>query len=106
MSSEPTQFGAVLKRYRTAAGLTQEALAEPARLSAGTIADPERGINRVPRHDTLELLIEALNLTAPQGPCCYPPYVQRLQHLRRHPAHRRRQLRSGWQSQGRKRHHR
>jgi predicted ATPase/DNA-binding XRE family transcriptional regulator len=66
MSSEQTQFGTLLKRYRTAAGLTQEALAARAQLSARTIADLERGISRTPRHDTLELLLEALSLTAQQ----------------------------------------
>src|SRR5258708_25226024 len=66
MTSERTQFGALLKRYRTAAGLTQEALAARAQVSARTIADLERGISRTPRHDTLALLLEALSLTPQQ----------------------------------------
>jgi len=66
MTSEQTQFGTLLRRYRTAAGLTQEALAARAQLSARTIADLERGISRTPRHDTLELLLEALSITAQQ----------------------------------------
>jgi transcriptional regulator with XRE-family HTH domain len=66
MSSEQTQFGTLLKRYRTAVGLTQEALAARAQLSARAISDLERGINRVPHHDTLELLIAALNVTTTQ----------------------------------------
>ncbi len=66
MSSEQTQFGTLLKRYRTAAGLTQEALAARADLSARAISDLERGINRIPRYDTLELLMAALNVTATQ----------------------------------------
>src|SRR5215471_18959219 len=66
MSSEQTQFGTLLKRYRTASGLTQEALAARAQLSARAISDLERGINRVPRYDTLELLMAALNVTATQ----------------------------------------
>ncbi len=53
MSDQQTSFGILLKRYRMAAGLTQEALAARAGLSARTIADLERGINRLPRHDTL-----------------------------------------------------
>jgi predicted ATPase/transcriptional regulator with XRE-family HTH domain len=64
--SEQTSFGALLKRYRTAAGLTQEALAARAQISARTIADLERGINRRPRHETFELLAGALNVTAQQ----------------------------------------
>ena len=66
MSSEQTPFGTLLKRYRIAAGLTQEALAARAQLSARAISDLERGINRVPRYDTLELLITALNVTTTQ----------------------------------------
>jgi predicted ATPase len=46
-----------------AAGLTQEQLAEQAGLSARGISDLERGVNRSPRRDTLELLIEALDLS-------------------------------------------
>ena len=64
--SEQTPFGPLLRRYRTAAGLTQEALAARAQMSARTIADLERGINRTPRHDTFELLVSALHLTAQQ----------------------------------------
>lgn len=66
MSSEPTQFGTLLRRYRTAAGLTQEALGARAQVSARTIADLERGISRIPRHETLALLLEALSLTEQQ----------------------------------------
>ncbi len=61
-----TDFGALLKRYRMAAGLTQEALAERARLSTRAISDLERGINRTPRYETLNLLTSALNLQASQ----------------------------------------
>lgn len=60
-------FGALLKRYRTASGLTQEALAERARLSTRAISDLERGVNRAPRHDTLKLLAAALGLTEHQA---------------------------------------
>src|SRR6266566_190311 len=66
MSNQQTSFGILLKRYRMAADLTQEALATRAGLSARTIADLERGINRTPRHDTFELLMSALDLTAQQ----------------------------------------
>src|SRR5260370_35938685 len=66
MSDQQPSFGILLKRYRMAADLTQEALAARAGLSARTIADLERGINRTPRHDTFELLMSALDLTAQQ----------------------------------------
>jgi tetratricopeptide (TPR) repeat protein/transcriptional regulator with XRE-family HTH domain len=58
-------FGALLRHYRLAAGLTQEALAAAAALSVRGISDLERGVNRAPRLDTLRLLAEALRL-APQ----------------------------------------
>ena len=66
MSDQQTSFGILLKRYRMAASLTQEALAARAGISARTIADLERGINRVPRHDTFERLLSALEPTAQQ----------------------------------------
>jgi predicted ATPase/DNA-binding XRE family transcriptional regulator len=61
---EPTSFGALLKRYRMAAGLTQEALAERASLSTRAVSDLERGLSRAPRYDTLDLLTRAMNLEA------------------------------------------
>jgi predicted ATPase/DNA-binding XRE family transcriptional regulator len=66
MSDQQTSFGILLKRYRMAAGLTQEALAARAQISARTIADLERGINRLPRHETFELLMTALNVNSQQ----------------------------------------
>ena len=59
-------FGVVLKRFRLAAGLTHEALAERASLGARTISDLERGISRAPRADTLALLVAALDLSPEQ----------------------------------------
>src|ERR671936_2235437 len=61
---QPLSFGDLLLRYRSAAGLTQEALAERARLSARAISDLERGVKHTPRHDTVALLAEALRLSA------------------------------------------
>src|SRR6266568_5966332 len=63
---ESTTFGALLKRYRMAAGLTQEALAERANLSTRAVSDLERGLSQAPRYDTLELLTRAMNLEAEQ----------------------------------------
>jgi predicted ATPase/transcriptional regulator with XRE-family HTH domain len=61
-ASEPS-FGTLLKRFRLAAGLTQAALAERARLSARAVSNLERGVNQTPRHDTLDLLSQALALS-------------------------------------------
>jgi transcriptional regulator with XRE-family HTH domain len=59
-----SDFGTLLRRYRLAAGLTQEELAERARLSVRAITDLERGARRVPRKDTVHLLATALALPA------------------------------------------
>lgn len=47
--TKATRFATLLKHYRQAAGLSQEALAARAQLSARAISDLERGINRTPR---------------------------------------------------------
>jgi predicted ATPase/transcriptional regulator with XRE-family HTH domain len=52
----------LLKHYRMAAGLTQEELAERARISVRAISALERGARRTPHKGTLRLLTEALNL--------------------------------------------
>ncbi len=53
-------FAALLKRLRLAAGLTQEALAERAGLSAKAVSDLERDPGRSPRLATVTLLADAL----------------------------------------------
>jgi predicted ATPase/DNA-binding XRE family transcriptional regulator len=55
-------FGGLLRRLRDDAGLTQDELAEAARVSQRAISDLERGINRTARKDTALLLAEALDL--------------------------------------------
>src|SRR5579859_7912593 len=55
-------FGELLRRYRAAAGLTQEALAEQAGLGARTVSDLERGVAHRPQRHTLRLLADALGL--------------------------------------------
>lgn len=64
--TEQTSFRILLKHYRQAAGLSQETLAARAGLSTRAISDLERGINRTPRYDTLELLSSALSLSSQQ----------------------------------------
>ncbi|HEU5384153.1 MAG TPA: tetratricopeptide repeat protein [Ktedonobacteraceae bacterium] len=66
MSADEPSFGALLKDYRQAVGLTQERLAERAGLSVRTISDLERGVNRFPRQETLDLLAQALRLSPRQ----------------------------------------
>ncbi|MFN8594101.1 MAG: helix-turn-helix domain-containing protein [Thermomicrobiales bacterium] len=56
-------FGDLLRRHRIAAGLTQEALAERAGMSARGVSDLERGVHELPRKDTLHLLLDALTLS-------------------------------------------
>jgi predicted ATPase/transcriptional regulator with XRE-family HTH domain len=62
--SDDRDFGAILRRARRAAGLTQEQLAERANISVRSVSDIERGVNRAPRKDTLDLLADALGLSA------------------------------------------
>ncbi|HWE61301.1 MAG TPA: helix-turn-helix transcriptional regulator, partial [Chloroflexota bacterium] len=63
MYSAPSSFGTLLKRYRTVAGLTQEALAERAGLTARGLLYLEHGA-RNPYPDTLRRLGQALGLTS------------------------------------------
>jgi predicted ATPase/DNA-binding XRE family transcriptional regulator len=65
-SEGPSAFGSLLRRYRLAAGLSQEALAERARISVQGIGALERGDRRTPQRETLSLLTAALALTADQ----------------------------------------
>lgn len=64
VASSPPPFAVLLKRYRDAANLTQEELAERARLSTRAISDLERGISRTPYRATLRQLADALGLTS------------------------------------------
>jgi predicted ATPase/DNA-binding XRE family transcriptional regulator len=57
-----TAFGELLAGYRTAAGLTQEELAERAALSVRGLRYLERGL-RQPYRDTVERLVRALDLS-------------------------------------------
>lgn len=64
MGSTPSTFGTLLRRYRLAAGLTQEELAERSGLSARGISDLERGERTRPHRGTIEMLSDALGLEA------------------------------------------
>jgi tetratricopeptide (TPR) repeat protein/transcriptional regulator with XRE-family HTH domain len=59
-------FAQLLRRLRIRAGLTQEELAEAARLSARSVSDLERGINLTARRETARLLADALSLAGPE----------------------------------------
>jgi DNA-binding XRE family transcriptional regulator len=59
-------FGALLRRHRLAAGLSQEALAERATLSTDGISALERGHRRTPQRQTIALLVGALALNVEQ----------------------------------------
>jgi transcriptional regulator with XRE-family HTH domain len=76
-----SEFGALLRHHRLAAGISQEVLAEQARMSANGISALERGQRRSPYRETVALLIKALSLppavaaefeaaaARPQRPC-------------------------------------
>ncbi len=59
----PVPFGSLLRSLRTAAGMTQEELAEAARMSYRSVSDLERGVSRLPRRDTGRRLADALGLS-------------------------------------------
>ncbi|MGB6599750.1 MAG: helix-turn-helix domain-containing protein [Candidatus Cybelea sp.] len=61
-ASGSSDFGTLLRRYRLEAGLSQEQLAERARLSFHGISALERGFRRTPQPDTVALLAVALAL--------------------------------------------
>jgi transcriptional regulator with XRE-family HTH domain len=66
MAEQPVlEFAGLLRELRTAAGLTQEELAEAAGISPRSVSDLERGINRTARKDTAVLLGGALELAEP-----------------------------------------
>jgi predicted ATPase/DNA-binding XRE family transcriptional regulator len=60
-----TTFAARLRAARLAAELSQEQLAELARISTSAIGAYERGIHVAPHRDTVTLLADALGLTGP-----------------------------------------
>ena len=62
-AGEQVVLGDLLRHHRTAAGLTQEDLAERAGLSADTISLLERGEHRRPHRDTVQRLAAALGLS-------------------------------------------
>jgi tetratricopeptide (TPR) repeat protein/transcriptional regulator with XRE-family HTH domain len=61
-----TSFAGILRHYRLKAGLTQEELAEDARVSARTISDLERGRAMRPYPQTIGALAAALGLRGPE----------------------------------------
>jgi transcriptional regulator with XRE-family HTH domain len=57
----------LLRRYRLAAGLTQEALAERAGLSVAGLSELESGKRQSPCRHTVALLTQALGLMASEA---------------------------------------
>ena len=64
MAEDPgASLAQLLKSLRVNAGLTQEQLAEAAGISARSVSDLERGINRTARRDTARLIADALGMS-------------------------------------------
>ncbi|HEX3467299.1 MAG TPA: helix-turn-helix domain-containing protein [Candidatus Elarobacter sp.] len=61
---ERPAFGALLRRLRLSAGLSQEALAERARISVQAVSALERGARTAPQRLTLQLIADGLALGA------------------------------------------
>src|SRR5215218_6656995 len=89
MGEGTTAFSALLRQVRSAAALSQEALAERAGLSVRGISDLERGLSQAPRLEPVRLLADGLALAADERagllaaarPSQFPP----LRALRNHP---------------------
>ena len=60
-------FASLLRQLRVQAGLTQEQLAEAARISTRGVSDLERGVSRTAHNDTARLLAAALGLDEAGG---------------------------------------
>ena len=58
-------FARMLVQYRRSVGLTQEMLADRAKISTRAISDMERGLVRHPQRRTLSALVDALELAEP-----------------------------------------
>src|SRR5450631_2482574 len=65
-ASDSSTFGTLLRRHRLAIGLSQEALAERARMSTIGVGALERGDRRTPHRETVASLALALALSAEQ----------------------------------------
>ncbi|HEY2308189.1 MAG TPA: helix-turn-helix domain-containing protein, partial [Streptosporangiaceae bacterium] len=66
MAEQPAlSFAGLLRQLRAGARLTQEELAEAAKLSPRSVSDLERGISRTARKETALLLADALGLAGP-----------------------------------------
>jgi transcriptional regulator with XRE-family HTH domain len=63
MTQQTPGFGELLRQRRQAAGLTQEALADRAGVSAKAVSDLERDPARTPRLESVGLLADALGLS-------------------------------------------
>lgn len=62
MSKDQQSFGELLRGFRRARGLTQDDLAELAGLSQRAVSDLERGLRRAPYADTVDRLVNAMQL--------------------------------------------
>lgn len=62
MGQDPATFGARLRAFRSAAGLSQEELAERSGLSLRTIGNLERGSTRWPYRNSVQRLADGLDL--------------------------------------------
>jgi predicted ATPase/transcriptional regulator with XRE-family HTH domain len=61
-ATETSQLGHLIRRFRLAAELSQEELAERAGVSARAVSDMERGLRTAPRLETVRMLADGLAL--------------------------------------------
>ena len=77
-------FATLLRNHRLAARLSQEELAEAARISTGAVGAYERGVRLSPHRATLTRLADALGLTGADRAHFMASARRRLAHMR-HP---------------------
>jgi predicted ATPase/transcriptional regulator with XRE-family HTH domain len=59
---DTSQFGQMIRKFRLAAALSQEELAERSGISARAVSDLERGLRSAPRPETVRMLADGLEL--------------------------------------------
>jgi predicted ATPase/DNA-binding NarL/FixJ family response regulator/transcriptional regulator with XRE-family HTH domain len=85
MSEQQASFGQQLRQLRVRAGLSQEALAERAGLTAAAVASLERGVRRSPYPRTVGALARALELAAEEQALLADSALQRAPSTARRP---------------------
>ena len=88
MTRANVTFGMLLRRHRLLVGLSQEELAERARVSLNAVGSLERGVNRRPHPRTVARLADVLACQRSSGTSSSSPHAPRPATARSRYAHR------------------